>query len=108
MIYNVYTIKVFNVIRYVGYTSDLDNRTKQHQRDCFNPGSPNYNKELYKFIRETTSFKSSDINLVSVYTTKNKADAKRYEMYLILQDYFRFDGRVIELKESIPKLTDGW
>lgn len=77
----VYEIRIDGIIRYIGYTDSFKRRKAQH----INLISKDTTKYLYKKINELTSPK---IEIVINKEFENKGDAKRWEAYLILNDYF--------------------
>ena len=92
----VYTV-VYNLIPiYIGYTGVLKARQYQHNR-LFKKG---YKKELYTFLR-SVGFEG-EIELIPIKAFKTKIEAKRWECYMILQDYF---GN-LTLKQKVPNISD--
>jgi len=59
---NDYTFyKITNIngdveLNYVGSTSNMKQRRRNHKSDCFNANSPRYNLKLYKTIRDHGGF----------------------------------------------------
>ena len=94
----VYRIEIAGVTRYVGYTQDIDSREKQHNYLCFKKAKK---KVLYNNIRMTNT---REIKLLPVKTFPTIIEAKRYEAYLILNDYFNKK----ELWQHIPRIRDGF
>lgn len=94
--YKVYTIEVNSQVTYIGRTIDIKRRQTEHNRH-FKTGKT---KELYDYLREIAF--ESKIELIQVAEFKSKTDAKRYEMFLILQDYFG----VKVLKQKVPQIKD--
>jgi predicted GIY-YIG superfamily endonuclease len=92
MTYYIYEILVSGKRRYIGYTDNLIRRQKEHIRD-YKKGSPKY---LYKMTRENSPETIYELRIVREFT--NKGDAKRYEAYLILHDFFNNK----ELWQSFP------
>ena len=95
--YHVYRVEVSGMTRYIGYTENIDSREKQHNYLCFKKLKK---KKLYDGIRGDKN--TTKIHLIPVKTFLTKVEAKRYECFLILNDYF---GRG-ELWQNIPKITD--
>lgn len=88
----VYNIKVDGVIRYIGYTDNLKRRKSQHMRSLKIGDEKKY---LYKKINELMT---PTIEIEVSKEFDNKGDAKRWEAYLILHDYFNNK----ELWQSFP------
>jgi len=95
--YWVYRIEVDKITRYVGYTDDLTRREKQHNYLCFKVGKK---KKLYDGIKEIKAV--GKIELTPIKTFRTKVEAKRYEAFLILNDYFNKK----ELWQHIPRISD--
>lgn len=94
--YKVYIIKIGELTVYIGRTIDIKRRQTEHNTH-FKSGK---SKVLYDYLRDINY--DSKIELIEVAQFKSKTDAKRYEMYLILQDYF--SKRL--LKQSVPQIKD--
>ncbi len=82
MTYFVYEIEIDGVVRYVGMTNNIHRRELEHHR-AYKKGDGKY---FYKQIR--LSAPEAIITLTSIKEFTNKGDCKRYEAYLILEDYF--------------------
>lgn len=95
--YYVYRIEVENTTRYIGYTENLEIRKKQHNYLCFKTQKK---KILYQSIRKLKTM--SQIELIPIKSMKTKIDAKRYECFLILNDYFNKK----QLWQKVPRITD--
>lgn len=80
--YSVYKIKVNGITRYIGYTDNLIRRQKEHTREYKKGGT----KYLYRMTREVAPETIWELILIKDFT--NKGDAKRYEAFLILIDWF--------------------
>jgi predicted GIY-YIG superfamily endonuclease len=93
----IYRIDIDKKTRYIGYTEDIDRREKQHNYLCFSAGK---NKELYNNIKKLS--KTKTITLTPIKTFRTKVEAKRYECFLILNDYFTKK----ELWQRVPRITD--
>lgn len=80
--YYVYCIKIDGVIRYIGFTDNLKRRFTQHKL-----GFKRADKKLiYKRVSEMVE---PTIEFEMIREFENKGDAKRWEAYLILKDYFK-------------------
>jgi predicted GIY-YIG superfamily endonuclease len=97
MTYTVYSITYNNQDIYIGYTSSISKRQKQHNY-LFKKKKE---KELYTYLHTQKHTLPIVLNPIKVF--QKKADAKRYEMYLILIDYF--SGNPL-LKQHIPNISD--
>ena len=97
-IYTVYQIVFNGEVVYIGQTDNLKRRTTQHNY-LFKSGK---DKELYNYLR-TTAF-SGKFNLIPIKEFSDRTTAKRFEMYLILQQLFGDKGTT--LKQSIPRIID--
>lgn len=97
MIYTVYTINYQSVPVYIGHTNNLKRRTYQHNYDCY---KKQVKKPLYDWIRQQGI--AEQIHLIPIKSFKTKTDAKRFETYLILQDYFEEK----KLKQKVPSISD--
>lgn len=95
MKYFIYQIIINNKIRYIGRTNNLKTREYQHNY-LLKKGK---DKLLYNNIR-LENIKT--INLQSILEFKNITEAKRYECYLILKDYFTNK----ELWQKVPNISD--
>lgn len=93
--YKVYYIKHNDMIVYIGRTDNIKRRTYQHNYH-YKKGKEN---QLYNYLRLN---EVEVIELVIIESYKNKADSKRLEMYLILDDYF--NGK--ELQQKVPSISD--
>jgi predicted GIY-YIG superfamily endonuclease len=93
--YKVYTISTDRVI-YIGRTIDIKRRQAEHNRMF----KSEKNKAVYDYLRDINF--DGRIELIQVAEFKSKTDAKRYEMLLILKDYFG----IKELKQSVPQIKD--
>jgi predicted GIY-YIG superfamily endonuclease len=89
----VYRINIDGITRYVGITEDLERRRKEHIRG-FKKGDK---KQLYLMAQ---NLRNPEISIEKVISFEKSGDAKRYEAFLILGDYF---GRG-ELWQSIPQV----
>jgi len=100
--FTVYSISINGLIRYIGRTSNLKVRTRQHRNACYNPNHKEYNKQFYQEFRKIYPEKR-DIILTPIKTFNSKTDSKRYELYLILHNYF-FEKD--NLFQRIPNISD--
>lgn len=97
MSYFVYVIKIKGIVRYIGMTNDLVMREKQHNY-LFSKGKK---KILYDKIRVLNKdIKNIKIEMVKAFDKKE--DAKRWECYLILADYFNKK----QLWQRVPRISD--
>jgi len=82
MIYCVYEILIDGVRRYIGYTNNFNRRKRQHFKEIEKESDSKY---LYKKIKLVGN-KDIKVNLIKEFD--NMGDAKRWEAYMILTDYF--------------------
>ncbi len=98
MMYYVYRIETNDITRYIGYTEDITTRQKQHNYLCF---KKNKKKKFYDNVKNIhPDIKSFDLKIIKTFRTK--IEAKRWECFLILNDYFNKK----ELWQNVPKITD--
>lgn len=95
MQYIVYKIVDKGLTVYIGRTNNLKRRQSEHNTRL----KSEYKKEIYEYFRQNGVIK---IVLEEVATFKSKTDAKRYEMLLILEDYFSSKT----LKQKVPQIKD--
>ena len=81
-IFNIYSIKVDGVVRYIGFTNSIKKRTYQHNYD-FRKEKP---KMFYSKIREVHDEYNFTLEVIKSF--ENKFEALLYEAFLILTDYF--------------------
>lgn len=93
----VYRIEIEGITRYIGYSEDLTKREKQHNYLCFKKMKK---KILYDNIRKQTGIKS--IELRGLKSFKTRIEAKRFECFLILNDYFNKK----EYWQRVPRISD--
>ena len=99
--YVVYCIRIHGVIRYIGRTNCPIRRQLQHRNDF----KKMTNKLLFiNIIHHYPDFRSDDIILEIIKSFKSEVEAKRFECYLILGDYFKDKN----LWQKVPNITDGW
>lgn len=91
----LYKIEIDGVVRYWGITNDLKRRQNQHNRGI----RTGIKKELYDWLRENSI---DEVELIPHAEYKNRVEAKRNEMYLILTDWL---GPKL-LKQKIPSIMD--
>ncbi|NBR22895.1 MAG: hypothetical protein EBU08_03745 [Micrococcales bacterium] len=96
--YTVYEIWISGRRRYVGFTKDLIQRQKQHNRLCF---KTDYKKDLYNNIRKWHP-ELKEVMLIESRKFKDKVEAKRWECLLILDDHFS----VKDLWQKVPRISD--
>lgn len=80
--YIVYKIYINGSLRYVGYTNNLTRRKSQHLKSI----TTDTKKYLYKKIRE---LENPSLEFTIDREFGNSGDAKRWEAYLILDNYFK-------------------
>lgn len=95
--YWVYRVEVNKITRYVGYTDNIKRREKEHNYLCFKALKK---KKLYNGLRKDKNILK--IELIPVKTFLTRVEAKRYEAFLILNDYFNKK----QLWQHIPIIMD--
>lgn len=93
--YIVYSIEFKGQVIYIGRTNNLKRRQQEHNRAIKNGKG----KEVHIYCIDNGL---ESIILIPLKEFKSKVDAKRYEMFLILTDYF--GGRC--LKQKVPQIKD--
>lgn len=87
----VYQIEILGIIRYIGISNNIKLRTSQHNR-----GIRKCDKKLfYDYCRE---YGITSVELTPIIECKDRTTAKRWEMYMILDDW----SKNRELKQVIP------
>lgn len=101
-VYTVYKIEIDGIIRYIGRTNNLKRRTRDHNNGILDI---NNNKWLYQEIRIIASHTGiiKSVQLQPMFEHKTKIEAKRREMFLILQYYF---VQRDQLWQSVPQIKD--
>jgi len=84
---------------YIGSTINFKRRMIQHKYSCNNENSKEYNKSLYKFIRETGGWKNWNMTIIDSLTTIDKHEKEKCERRYIEEQEFR-------LNKMIPLRTD--
>ena len=101
-VFTVYEIIVDGVQVYIGRSNNIHTRSLQHNNICYNENNKQYNKDLYKYIRKIHPTKTK-FKLTPIKEFSKLVDAKRYEMFLILKNYFSTDNKLIQ---KIPSISD--
>ena len=84
---------------YVGSTTNLIQRRKQHKRLCNNENERSYTYYVYQFIRENGGFENWDVVLIEeLADCEDKQNLHKRERYYI-------EGLKAELNENIPLRT---
>lgn len=91
----VYTISDNDIVIYIGRTNNIKHRTYQHNY-LYKKGQK---KALYDYLKSIGFSDSIELNIVY---KGSKIDCKRYEMKLILEDYFGDKN----LKQKVPSISD--
>ena len=63
---------------YVGSTLNFKDRMSQHKSNCNNEICKEYNKPLYKFIRENGCFGVWTMTIIDSLTTIDKKEVEKY------------------------------
>ena len=66
---------------YVGATTDMKSRKRNHRCNCNNPNTEGYNQNKYKFIREQGGFINWDMIMIEKYPCKDKLESDKRERY---------------------------
>jgi len=66
---------------YVGSTCNFTKRKYTHKSTCNNINDQNYNRKVYKFIRENGGFENWDMIMVEEYPCENKMQKLQRERY---------------------------
>jgi len=101
-IFTVYGIEICGIQVYIGRTNNLHRRQLQHNNICYNENNKQYNKDLYKYIRKIYPTKTK-FKLTPIKEFNKLVEAKRYEMYLILTNYFSDNPKLIQ---KVPSISD--
>lgn len=70
---------------YIGSTSKLNLRKNTHRYNCNNPNSKEYDRELYKFIRNNGGWDNWDYEILKEWIVDNSEDLKSEEQKFIIQ-----------------------
>tara|TARA_R110002050_G_scaffold74369_3_gene159590 strand:- start:3333 stop:3668 length:336 start_codon:yes stop_codon:yes gene_type:complete len=97
---SVYLLSYNNIELYIGMSKDPLKRLKQHQYSL-NKGDL---KPLYNHLRES-GITILDLDLSILKTFKTRVQAKRYECYILLKQYFENDFEMITFNK-IPNISD--
>jgi hypothetical protein len=82
--------------RYVGSTTNLIQRRRQHKSNCNNEKNKVYNMYVYQFIRENGFFENWDVVLIEqVIDCKDKENLHKRERYYI-------EEKKAELNKNLP------
>jgi len=70
---------------YIGHTKNFKQRKNTHKISCFNEKNSNYNRYVYKFIRENGGWDNWSMIQIKEHNCKNKREAESTEQYWIEQ-----------------------
>lgn len=96
---------------YVGSTCNFLRRKQAHRGNCNNENSKEYNKKVYKFIRENGGFENWSMIQIEECNVKNKRELEQKERYnieqlkAILNCHLPYKNE-IEMKESRNKYNN--
>lgn len=104
--HSVYSIIIKDVV-YIGITKDVNRRIKEHIYSCYSSKSNAYDKVFYSVVRSLYSSKKEGMLAIMkgftvLHTTSNRTEAKRLEMFIILDRYFKNKP----LYQKIPTIRD--
>ena len=86
--------------KYIGSTTNLIQRRREHKKVCNNENIKAYNYYVYQFIRENGGFENWDVVLIEqVIDCKDKENLHKRERYYIVE-------KKAELNKKIPLRTD--
>jgi hypothetical protein len=86
--------------RYVGSTTNLIQRRRDHKSRCYNENCNHYNQYVYQFIRDNGSFDNWDVVLIErIIDCKDKENLHKRERYYI-------EEKKAKLNKKIPTRTD--
>jgi len=68
---------------YIGHTTNLITRKRNHKSHCTNIKSKKYNFKLYQFIRENGDFSNWNMLPIEIFPCENKKEAEIRECYWI-------------------------
>jgi hypothetical protein len=68
---------------YIGHTTNFIQRKNNHKICCNDPNNQNYNRYVYKFIRENGGWENWSIIQIEQHKCKNKREAESVEQYCI-------------------------
>ena len=77
---NYYVYKLFNpdcTEFYIGSTTNIKQRKRQHKSMCTNPNSKNYNFKVYRYIRSNGGYDSWNYEILEHITTS----INKYELH---------------------------
>lgn len=108
--FSVYQIIIDGVTVYIGYTNNIQRRTREHinlykkvlQAKLETKEDRRGIKALYLYLREQ-HIKPEDINLDVIKVFNTRAQGKRFECYTILDYYFNKEWT---LKQRVPIIND--
>ena len=76
---------------YIGSTVDFRKRINRHKHCCHNEICKDYNKPLYKFIRENGGWGAWNMNIIDSLTTIDKNEILKCERKYIEEQEFRLN-----------------
>ena len=68
---------------YIGSTTDLTLRIRKHKQSCYNEKQSNYNRKVYKFMRENGGFENFTFKILEEVNCENKNELLLTERYFI-------------------------
>ena len=81
----IYTIKHIqkNDLLYIGYTTNFNERLKQHKKDCVCETSCSYDLKVYRIIRENGGFNNFQMAIMKIFHCRNRTEALNEENRII-------------------------
>ncbi len=91
---------------YIGQTTNLLNRIKQHKTDCMNEKNKKvYDKLRYKTIRENGGFDNWEFIEIKTICCENKAEAEAEEQKVIIEYKANLNDAISGRPKGAPNLT---
>ena len=107
MSYYIYKYVKNNVIEYIGKTTNLEQRIKQHQKDKLK----NFQGQIYYFeCKNQTAMTSWEYSLINKYHPKYNAALKDNEVNIIIQEpewilYMDTENKIINILDYLQPVT---
>lgn len=86
----IYSVVYKSRCLYIGSTWNFTNRLTNHLRTCYSRSTPDYNKNLYKFIRSTDVWAAFNFSIIDTIETDD-SDVDRGEIEKLTAEQFYID-----------------